>query len=355
MPYSMDSDNLPKNVMDMAQKEKEAWISTWNSVYEKCAKDGGKEKDCEEKAFSIANGNAKEEKKSVNFKYVDGPMAYTTATTMADAMVQMNAQEAMGELRNCLSMYEQVVNNIMYSQDVTDKKGALASVSKEFQDMMGENTGMGDEEKAIRSFHDGTIKSLGKNRVGAYASLWGDKEKKDLTGEWFDKETKDLDLIFKSVGKLPYLYHHGMDDKVKTRVIGVIDTLVFDDVGLWYEAQLKMADEYDTHVMRLIREGKLKSSTQTLASGREVSKSGHIDRWVIVEVSATPTPAEPRMVGIDELKSMYQAISLDFDNVEKALENKEVDGRGEQGEKSRLQGWLQLEEDMLGVEVELSV
>ena len=89
--------------------------------------------------------------KAVDFNKMmgDSPIAYTSATTLADAMAQMDAQESMSELRQCLGLYEQVVNNIMWSSVVTDKKAALASAAQEFQDMMTADMAGTDEAKAV--------------------------------------------------------------------------------------------------------------------------------------------------------------------------------------------------------------
>ena len=153
------------------------------------------------------------------------------------------------------------------------------------------------------------VKSLGNDRVGAYAVLWGDETKKDLTGEFFDQNTEELTAIYDAVGKLPYLYHHAADENVKTSVIGVVDTLKPDAIGLWYEAQLRAAGDYDAYIKKLIEGKKLKTSTQTFAIARRVDeKSGHIERWPIVEITATPTPAEYRMQAVETLKAAYQDV-----------------------------------------------
>lgn len=61
MPYSVGDSNLPANVKKMPAKKKKAWVSTWNSVYDKCVSGGGDKKTCETKAFKVANGNAEKQ------------------------------------------------------------------------------------------------------------------------------------------------------------------------------------------------------------------------------------------------------------------------------------------------------
>ncbi len=141
------------------------------------------------------------------------------------------------------------------------------------------------------------VKRLGGNRVGGYAVLWGDATKRDLTGEFFTPETEDLETLFKAMGKLPLLYEHAADGMVKTKVIGPVDVLTRDEIGLWYEAQLSMAEEYEEYIQRLLGQKKLRTSSGTLPTARRVNrKTGQIERWAIAELSLTTRPAEPRMV-----------------------------------------------------------
>ena len=161
---------------------------------------------------------------------------------------------------------------------------------------------------------DLSVKMLGSERIGGYAVLWGDENKRDLTNEFFDSETDELTTIFDTVGRLPYLFHHGLDDTLKTTVIGIVDTLVKDDVGLWFEAQMKKAKDYKEHVQKLVEGGvkklienkQLKTSTATLPVARRVNKdNGRIERWPIIEITGTPTPAEHRLPSIEFLKSAF--------------------------------------------------
>jgi hypothetical protein len=245
-------------------------------------------------------------------------------TTLKDALAAQDAQEDAQEIQSLGTMYNQIVNNILGSSDVKDKAGAITSLADEFatelQDEVG-NDDESDDKKNVNVVKPEpkpaaeymAIKSLPGNRVGSYAVLWGTEDRRDLTEEYFDKSTEELTAVFDAVGRLPFIYHHGLDEEVKTKVIGVVDTLTPDSIGLWYEAQLKMADEYDTAIKQMFDDKRLKTSSQTFAVARRVnSKSGHIERWPIVEITATPAPAEHRMPAIEVLKSAYDEIGSDF-------------------------------------------
>lgn len=158
------------------------------------------------------------------------------------------------------------------------------------------------------------VKALGRQRIGGYAVLWGDATRKDLAGEYFTRETEELDAIFQRMKALPSLYHHGGDGAVKAEVIGQVDVMAPDDVGLWFEAQLLQAARYRGAIDELISRGALGVSTGTLPIARKSAPDGRIVRWPIVEISLTPTPAEFRMMErpVSEIKAAYTAIGLHF-------------------------------------------
>jgi len=158
------------------------------------------------------------------------------------------------------------------------------------------------------------IKNLGGNRVGGYAMLWGDDSAADLDGEWFDPQTEEMTSIYKAVGKLPYLYNHAADKTLKTAVVGVVDVMEADEIGLWYEAQLDLSNQYRTVIRALVGKGVLGTSSGSLPGGVRVEKSGRIARWPVVEISATPTPVDPRQMErpIAEIKSAFKSIGVEF-------------------------------------------
>ena len=163
------------------------------------------------------------------------------------------------------------------------------------------------------------VKALGAHRIGAYGVLWGHAGQPDLTGEYFTPDTAELDVFFKSLGKLPLLYHHAGDTALKTEVIGTVDVLAADDTGMWYEAQLALAGKYRQVIQDLIDRQALGTSTGTLPRARKAAVDGRIERWPIVEISLTPTPAEPRTLidrPVAAIKAAYHAIGLEFPDEE---------------------------------------
>ena len=146
-------------------------------------------------------------------------------------------------------------------------------------------------------------------RVGGYLVVWGDDTQRDLEGEYFTPET-EFGLAW--YAERPMLYQHGLDPHLKAAVIGQIDMLQADDVGIWAEAQLDIRHRYIEAVRRLIEKGVLAWSSGSLPHLVDVAKDGHIKRWIIVEGSLTPTPAEPRRTDVRTIKSAYHALGLDM-------------------------------------------
>ncbi len=144
-------------------------------------------------------------------------------------------------------------------------------------------------------------------RVGGYLVAWGDPQQKDLHGDYFTRET-ELGLDWYPVR--PLLYQHGLDESIKAAVIGTIDRLQADEIGVWAEAQLDKRHRYAAAVQRLIEAGALGWSSGSLPHLVKREADGRITRWIIVEGSLTPTPAEPRLTDAQRIKSAYRLLGM---------------------------------------------
>ena len=134
--------------------------------------------------------------------------------------------------------------------------------------------------------------------VGGYGVVF---DGQDLEGETF---TKDTDFMFDLVPLKLMLYDHGQNRKV-SRKIGVIpnENIKADDVGLWIQGELDKNAEYIDGVLKLIDEGVLGWSSGSVGHLTRREKSV-IKTWPIVEFSLTPTPAEPRTLGVELIKKL---------------------------------------------------
>lgn len=158
------------------------------------------------------------------------------------------------------------------------------------------------------------VKSLGNDRIGGYAVLFGDATRTDLTGDYF---TKSTDFWLNEIGpNRPMLYHHALDSATKADpVVGIWDTLRVDDIGVWTEGQLKKAHKYKQAIQQLVDAGVLglsSGSAPNLVLKSRKQRANEITRWPILEVSLTPEPAEPRMTPVTAIKSYFADAGLDL-------------------------------------------
>lgn len=147
--------------------------------------------------------------------------------------------------------------------------------------------------------HSNAIKILSADadhyRIGGYGVLYGGR---DLDGETFSADT---DYNLNLVPHKPVYYDHAQRD-IKTPLGYVVNT-TSDDEGIWVEAELSRSSQYIDRVMALVTAGRLGWSSGSVAHLAQ-RESGVIKHWPIVEFSLTPTPAEPRTLGVRELKNM---------------------------------------------------
>ena len=178
---------------------------------------------------------------------------------------------------------DQEGNDVLTEQTVVHRADALRVIP--------------DPIKSVKVFQGSSIKATGKGMVSGYLVRFGNPEDTDLERDYFTKST-DFGMEFSdgSAHKLGLYYNHGMDPVVKTKKIGY-GSIKMTDFGLWYEAQLDLADEYAKMIYELAKKGKLGFSSGAashMVDREKVGKSYEIKRWNLAEASLTPQPAESR-------------------------------------------------------------
>jgi phage head maturation protease len=151
------------------------------------------------------------------------------------------------------------------------------------------------------------IKSDRLGYVKGYLVRFGDIQSADLEGDFFTKST-DYGFPMSEGKRVPLnvYYHHGMDSMVGKKSIGT-GYIKMDNTGLWYEAQLDLADEYGSMIAKLCKQGKMGFSSGAaahLVERKSMGGAAEITRWPIAEASITPTPAEYRN-SVKTLKEYY--------------------------------------------------
>ena len=159
----------------------------------------------------------------------------------------------------------------------------------------------------LLTVYSDAIKSDRLGSVKGYLVRFGSPDATDLEGDYFTPQT-DFGFPIKAGERVPLnvYYHHGMDKFVGKKSIGT-GYVKMDDTGLWYEAQLDMADEYGSMIAKLCKQGKMGYSSGAaghMVERKSVGKASEITRWCIAEASITPTPAEYRN-SVKSLEDMY--------------------------------------------------
>lgn len=167
-----------------------------------------------------------------------------------------------------------------------------------------------------------TVDGIKSDRLGyvkGYLVRFGDAKATDLEGDYFTKST-DYGFPMEEGKRVPLnvYYHHGMDQAVGKKSIGT-GFIKMDSEGLWYEAQLDLADEYGKMVAKLCKQGKMGFSSGAAAHMVERKSMGgasEIIRWPIAEASITPTPAEFR----NSVKSLEEYYGMgEMDDMEEEM------------------------------------
>jgi phage head maturation protease len=159
----------------------------------------------------------------------------------------------------------------------------------------------------LLTVYSDAIKSDRLGSVKGYLVRFGSPDATDLEGDYFTPQT-DFGFPIKAGERVPLnvYYHHGMDKMIGKKSIGT-GYVKMDEAGLWYEAQLDMADSYGEMIAKLCKQGKMGYSSGAaghMVERKSVGKASEITRWCIAEASITPTPAEYRN-SVKSLEEMY--------------------------------------------------
>lgn len=125
---------------------------------------------------------------------------------------------------------------------------------------------------------------------------------KDLTGDRFTAQTDFGDT--RSFVGMPVYYDHGLSDLQSQ--IGTVKMWQPDSEGIDVDIEIDKRHKYAQQVMALVKRGVLGLSTGAL-SHLVVRDGGELKRWIVGEISLTPTPAEPRTMAISDTKAVPQA------------------------------------------------
>ena len=148
----------------------------------------------------------------------------------------------------------------------------------------------GTEQAPVHAvkFADGTdniIEGLAVPFGGPFAG-------KDLDGESFGPDT-DLALEWFPEEGRPVIFHHGLDEGIKTALVGRQIAREVTNIGHWVKVQLDKRNRYFEAISQMVNDGLLSFSSGSIPHLVQTDEGGSIKAWPWVELSLTPTPANP--------------------------------------------------------------
>jgi len=180
------------------------------------------------------------------------------------------------------------------------------------------------ENKSFVSFGNDVIKTSVDGNLGtvsAYGIRFSDDNEKDLTGDYF---TKNTDYGFLNGDGVAATLNHRIPLKTKyttkkeakaltdfsKRIFSKPVKAVKDDVGILVEHVLDLSDEYEKVIFELANQGKFRWSSGSANHMVDKAEDGKIKTWHIVEWAYTPMAAEPRLPTIAPIKSADELVII---------------------------------------------
>lgn len=160
------------------------------------------------------------------------------------------------------------------------------------------------EHQDILIAFGGEIKAMDDRRLAGWAVKFTSADDPDLAGDFFADDTE-----YGPADKLPLYYDHGMNPAFGKKSIGTA-TLRKMDEGLWFEAELGKADEFEDYIIELARQGKLRASSGAvghLVDRLDMGKSFKITSWPMGELSLTTQPAAGMATTVMPIKQFLEA------------------------------------------------
>jgi hypothetical protein len=151
------------------------------------------------------------------------------------------------------------------------------------------------------------VKFVGRHEIKGYMVLWGNPKLTDVENEYFTKNTNFWDDIL-GASPRPLTWDHAQDEQFKADPrIGTILEMGDDELGRWFNAKLDESHRYHGMVSGLIEKHIIGASSDSAPQYVERVKNGKstwLKTWPLFAAALTNIPAEPRMLGSVDWKSL---------------------------------------------------
>lgn len=137
--------------------------------------------------------------------------------------------------------------------------------------------------------------------ITGYIGIWGDSQHRDSYETWFDRANPpEMGLEYTP---FPLLLEHGTEPGVGVDIIGSVDKVWFDDVGIAFSGHLDQSKRWFQKIKQRIGRGELKTSSGSSSHVAEWDNEGRFVKWLMTELSLTDNPAESRMPSVKLVRS----------------------------------------------------
>lgn len=161
------------------------------------------------------------------------------------------------------------------------------------------------------------VKAIGESGwVGGYALRFGDEQSAgDLSHHKDIFAAPPKGYYGRSLKSVPVYVHHGMLPEFGMQELTNTAQLEVDRVGLFVKHLLDLREPYEKALLALTKRGKLGFSTGALSHlvERKALSGGRnmISRWIIGELSYTPSPASGGGTDVSAMKSLLESFGID--------------------------------------------
>ncbi len=329
-----NADNVPAYVPHSRAAQ---WASAWNTAYDHAMSDGDKATGlCEDRAYRTANSilstrsNQIKDADFVSWADEDRVARRGIVRRFVASEAEDKGDEP-GALQIEVERYapkrdgwEPSGEVVKLSYDAVNKIDALAPPSRVsrkdvelneeikayIEALIAENAASTKAGQVITAPH--AVKSLGGDLIGGYGVVWGNEEEKDIESDWFTKAT---DLWLDTYKNQPLMFDHASGIKIpddpgvpeedqdmpRRYKIGHVIKATPDEIGLWVEGVIDAHNDWVDGVHKLIDKGVLYFSSGSAPHLIKRAENGEIKSWPMIELSLTPTPAEPRRTNVTAL------------------------------------------------------
>ena len=157
---------------------------------------------------------------------------------------------------------------------------------------------------------------------------YGDKDNKDLDGEFFTDKTDFSDDFIPIIGlnydHLPYWSDNPFASRtLKSKLLGSAKFVESTEEGRWYEAEVAKAESYQEYIAMLAEKGYLGASTQAMPGSVTVLASGEIVDWAETGMALTVRPTNSDT--LNTINEMAKSFSIPlYPEIKKSVEDQAV-------------------------------